>query len=249
MKTLDHFFIWSTNGSCLHLLTLVSAVVGDPAKAVSSSLSPRSEGATMRKHPSPYGAVFSNRRSERRDVLFRLSSVRHHAAVHGNRRLQACECTMHAYSLWFLLHSSSTSSTMQDSIAARADVPQHVLHWVRRLCFISFIQPLPLTRTQWCFITTRHLWLSNMCVSDCHQLLKENDGSIQPTRKLISYMRFMDAKWKCVFTFIHILTSSTEARCFARLASCLRWMFLSWRESISSCFLCRVLWSCRHGDE
>lgn len=48
-----------------------------------------------------------------------------------------------------------------------------------------------------------------------------------------------------VCAHIQPLTSSTDARCFARLASCLRWRFLSWRESICSCFLCRVLWSCR----
>lgn len=53
--------------------------------------------------------------------------------------------------------------------------------------------------------------------------------------------------WKkhaCIQSF----TSSTEAKCFARLASCLRWTFLSWRASISSCFLCRVSWSCRHTE-
>lgn len=48
-----------------------------------------------------------------------------------------------------------------------------------------------------------------------------------------------------VCAHIQPLTSSTDARCFARLASCLRWRFLSWREPICSCFLCRVLWSCR----
>lgn len=47
---------------------------------------------------------------------------------------------------------------------------------------------------------------------------------------------------------VQLLTSSTKAKCFARFASCRRWAFLSWRESISSCFLCRVSWSCRHTE-
>lgn len=65
---------------------------------------------------------------------------------------------------------------MQDSVAACADVPQHVLHWIRGLCFISFVQSLPLTGTQWSFITAGHHCLSHMRVSDCHQFLKEHSG-------------------------------------------------------------------------
>ena len=46
-----------------------------------------------------------------------------------------------------------------------------------------------------------------------------------------------------------ILTSSTEARCLARLASSLRWTFLSCRDSTSPCLLCRVSWSWRKIQE
>lgn len=49
----------------MQLLTLVLAVVWNPAKAVSTFLSPRCKGMSMWKHLSPYGAVFSNRGSER----------------------------------------------------------------------------------------------------------------------------------------------------------------------------------------
>lgn len=151
---------------------LLSAVVGDPAKAVSTFLSPGGEGVSMWKRLSPYGAVFPDRSSEGWDALFSFCSITPHAANFGNVSLQAWEGAEHAYSLWFLLCSRRSSGAVQDGVAASADVSQHLLHWVWGFSFVPFIQSLSLTGTQWGFLTTRQHWFSGLCVSDCHQFLE-----------------------------------------------------------------------------
>lgn len=216
--------ILNTSGSGFRLWW-VSAVVGNPAEAVSSFLRPGGEGVPMRKRLSPYGAVFPHRSSEGPDVAFRLCSIRHRAAVvAAKRRLQAGERTVHAYDLWSLLPRGGRD--VQDGVAARADVPQHVLHWVRGLCLISLVQPLPFAGTQRGSVVKRRRLLP-LCY--CHELLRESSRNKMQRHKA----DLRDG-------IQQILTSSTEARCLARLASCLRWTFLSWRASVPSWCPCPV---------
>ena len=151
---------------------MVSALVGKPAESVSTLLSPGGEGSSVRKHLSPYGAVLSDRSPEGWDSVLSLCSVCPHAHVFGYRRLEAGERTEHAHSLRFLLCARLPGRAVQDSVAACADVSEHVLHWVGRLGLISFIQPLPLTGTQRRFNSTGQNWLLFVWVSDCHQFLK-----------------------------------------------------------------------------
>lgn len=107
----------------------VSAVVGDPAEAVSSFLHPAGEGLPVRKRLSPYGAVLPDRSSEGPDVglCLGLRSVRHRSAiVFGKRCLQAGEHSVYAYDIRTML--PCRGGAVQYGIAARADVLQHVLH-------------------------------------------------------------------------------------------------------------------------
>lgn len=121
-------------------------MVGDPAEAVPSFLRPGSEGVPVRKGLSPYGAVFPDGSSEGPDAALGLSSICCHAAAFGKRRPQAGEGSVHAYGLWPTLPRDG--GDVEDGVAARADVPQHVLHRVRGLRLITLVQPLPLAGAQ-----------------------------------------------------------------------------------------------------
>jgi len=145
---------------------------------------------------------------------------------------------VHAYGLRLQRRSLlGIGAAVQDGVAACADVPQHVLHGVGGgLRFAAFVEPLPLARAQGCrSVAPGRRRLPRLWPSVHHQLLK--------TQRVV-HDSWSDAYTRSYGCACRVLTSRTEARCFARLASCLRGRFRSWRESISSCCRWRVSWSC-----
>lgn len=153
-----------------------SAVVRHPAEAVSSLLGAGSEGAPVWVRLSPYGAVFSDGRPEGRVALLSLCSFQGSGAA--DRRLQAREGAVHAYDLRLLLRlcghgsTAATTAAVQDGVATRADVPQYVLHRVRGLRLVAFVQPLALAGAQRGFARMRRRRLSCARVPHRHESLK-----------------------------------------------------------------------------
>lgn len=167
-----------------------SAVVRDPTEAVSSLLGARSEGAPVWVRLSPYGSVFSDGRPEGRVALLALRPL--HGGRTADCRLQAREGAVHAYDLRLRLRGdggggSGGSGAVQDGVAARADVPQDVLHRVRGLCLVAFVQPLTLARAQRGFACLRSRQLPRAGVPHRHESLKRGKKG---TKLMAGLIRF-----------------------------------------------------------
>lgn len=129
----------------------------------------------MRVRLSPDGSVFSDGRPEGRVALLALRPLRRGGTA--DRRLQAREGAVHAYDLRLRLRrdSGGSAAAVQDGVAARADIPQDVLHRVRGLCLVAFVQPLTLARAQRGFARLRSRQLSRAGVPHRHESLNKGE--------------------------------------------------------------------------